>query len=164
MLACFVVAVAACASPRPTRSSDPTLSLESIALPAELDRVLRAYEVAWRAGDVDALARLFTQDGFALSNQRPPVRGHAAIRTAYADAGGPLWLRATSFATDGGVGFLVGTYGYGDGKPANGKFVLALRRDGDGPWKIAADIENGNSPPRPRSESPPTPSPAGGDR
>ena len=48
---------------------------EAIDLPGELDRVLRDYEVAWRAGDEDALAALFTEDGFVLSGARAPARG-----------------------------------------------------------------------------------------
>jgi hypothetical protein len=78
----------------------PPASLPSVALPA-LDRVLRDYERAWRSRDAAKLADLFTEDGFVLSNGSPPVRGRAAIRAAYTDAGGPLALRALAYATEG---------------------------------------------------------------
>lgn len=57
--------------------------LPSVTLPAELDRVLRDYERAWQGNDAGALAALFAEDGYVLSNGEPPVRGRAAIRVAY---------------------------------------------------------------------------------
>ena len=113
-------------------------------LPAGIDRVLRDYEAAWRASDPEALALLFTEDGFVLADGSPPVRGRDAIRRKYAGSGGPLWLRPLGHAVDGDVGYVVGVYGRDPGEPPRGKFVLALRRDGTGRWRIAADMDNRN--------------------
>lgn len=121
----------------------PPAPLPSIALPPALDRVLRDYERAWRAKDAAALADLFTEDGFVLSNGSPPVRGHAAIRARYAASGGPLALRALAYSTDGRVGYIVGGFASTPGEPDTGKFVLALRSEG-GRWQIAADMDNSN--------------------
>lgn len=121
----------------------PPAPLPSVALPPALDHVLRDYERAWRARDAIALADLFTEDGFVLSNGRPPVRGRAAIRARYAASGGPLALRAFAYATDGRVGYIVGGFAQSPGEPDTGKFVLALRREG-GRWQIAADMDNSN--------------------
>ncbi|HMG17993.1 MAG TPA: nuclear transport factor 2 family protein [Gemmatimonadales bacterium] len=121
-------------------------SLPSITLPAELDRVLRDYERAWKAGDEAALAALFTEDGFVPTGQSW-VRGRDAIRATYQSSGGGLQLRALAFAVQDTVGYIVGAYGYGDSVPVpdRGKFVLALRRArGGGPWLIAADIDQSN--------------------
>jgi len=118
--------------------------LPSVTLPQELDRVLREYERAWQAGDAAALAQLFTEDGFVLSNGKPPVRGHEAIRIAYQIAGGPLRLRALGYAVQDTVGYIVGAYGYGSDGGDTGKFILALRRPRGSPWLIAADIDNTN--------------------
>lgn len=118
-------------------------ALPSVTLPPALDRVLRDYERAWRARDAAALAALFTDDGFVLSNGSPPVRGRAAIRTRYANSGGPLALRAFAYRTEGRVGYIVGGFGSAPGKPDSGKFVLALRKE-EGRWRIAADMDNGN--------------------
>ena len=41
----------------------------SIELPAELERVLREYESAWRRGGAE-LAALFTEDGFVLARSQ----------------------------------------------------------------------------------------------
>ena len=117
----------------------------SVSLPPELDRVLRDYERAWRAGDESALTALFTPDGFVPS-RTGWVRGSDAIRAAYADGSGPLNLRAHAFAVADTVGYIVGAYRYGDdpGGRDNGKFVLALRKGRGGQWLIAADLDQGN--------------------
>ena len=84
----------------------PTIpaSQPSVSLPAELDRVLRDYESAWGAKDAARLSRLFAEDGFVLPAGSPPVRGRAAVETFYNGHGGPLFLRAFAYATDGKVG------------------------------------------------------------
>jgi len=134
--------------PAIARAQTPSASapLPSVVLPRELDRVLRDYERAWQAGDVAALAALFTADGFALSNGKPAVRGHDAIRAAYQNAGGPLRLRALAYAVQDTVGYVIGAYGYGRDSTVldSGKFILALRREGGGQWLIAGDIDNTN--------------------
>jgi hypothetical protein len=121
----------------------PPAVMPSVELPPELARVLRDYENAWRARDADALASLFTDDGFVLSNSRPAVRGREAIRAAYAESGGHLSLRAFSYSVERSTGFIVGGYAVSADKPDIGKFVLALKRV-RGKWMIAADIDNAN--------------------
>jgi ketosteroid isomerase-like protein len=129
------------------RGQQPPDRLPSVALPAELDRVLRDYERAWQAGDAAALTALFTDDGFAA---RPTgwARGSDAVRTGYENAGGDLRLRAHAFAAADSVGWIVGSYGYGEEAidVDRGKFVLALRRADGGPWRIVADLDGGNRP------------------
>lgn len=138
------------------RAEEKTGALPSVELPPALDRVLRDYERAWQARDPASLAGLFAEDGFVLANGRPPVRGRAAIRDAYKDGGGALALRALAYATEGPVGYVIGAYGPGAGKEDAGKFILALRRDAEGRWLIAADIDNGNAPRLPPA-APPAP-------
>ena len=156
----LLVLLAAAAAPSAARAQDaPAPPLPAAALPPEVERVLRDYERAWRAGDEAALAGLFAEDGFILQNGRPPVRGRDAIRQAYADSEGPLRLRALGYAAGDTVGYIVGAYGYGEGDADIGKFVLALRRAPGGPWMIAADIDNMSSMPRrpPPGAAPPAP-------
>lgn len=134
-------------------------ALPSIQLPPEVDRVLRDYERAWQARDPAALASLFAEDGFVLSNGRPPVRGREAIRARYEGSGGPLALRALAYATEGPVGYVIGVYAPGAGRDDTGKFVLALRRGAGGRWLIAADMDNSNQRSRPASPAAPPTSP-----
>ena len=127
----------------------PAEPLPSVTLPADLDRVLRDYERAWRANDLPALVALFTDDGFVLQPGKQPARGHAALTNVYrGQAGGMLRLRALAFASADSVGYIIGAYGYGDAPGDQGKFTLALRRVG-GRWLIASDMDNGNQSRRP---------------
>lgn len=121
--------------------------LPSVELPASLQRVLTDYEIAWRNEDAEALASLFTEDGFVLSPGSPPIRGRDAIRRHYAGRGGPLALRALAFAVEGAVGYIVGGYAREEGEPDIGKFTLTLSRDSGGRWWIVSDMDNGNSRP-----------------
>jgi ketosteroid isomerase-like protein len=123
-------------------------SLPSVELPADLARVLTDYEIAWGNKDADALALLFTEDGFVLSGSRPPVRGRAAIKEHYTGKGGPLSLRALAYAIEGSVGYIIGAYTQHEGQPDVGKFTLTLRRNNDGLWLIVSDMDNGNSRPK----------------
>ena len=119
---------------------DQSTVLPSVDLPENVERVLRDYEVAWAAGDNEALAALFSPDGFVLSGGDAHVRGREAIRERYRNAGGPLLLRPVAFESSGDVGFIIGAYAYDD-QGDRGKFVLALRRIADR-WYIVADMDN----------------------
>ncbi len=45
--------------------------------------MLRDHERDWRARSAQQLSLQFTEDGFVLSDGRPPVRERAAIAEAY---------------------------------------------------------------------------------
>jgi ketosteroid isomerase-like protein len=155
-LLCLVApAVAAAQSSAPAEAAAP---LPSVAVPAEVERVMRDYERAWGARDAAGLAALFTDDGMVLGNGQPPVRGRAAVQRAYTGAGGPLALRPLAFAADDTVGYLVGGFAVRAGEPDVGKFVLLLRRAPGGPWRIAADMDNLNAMPRRAPAAAPSPS------
>lgn len=92
----------------------------------------------------EALASLFAEDGFVLRGGEPPVRGREAIQEAYRDAGGRLHLRALAYEQEGSVAYIVGGYTSTPQWPDAGTFVLALRKDENGRWLIAADMDNSN--------------------
>jgi ketosteroid isomerase-like protein len=140
----WLIAVVGAQTPSPARQPAP---LPSVTLPEPLARVLADYEVAWRNRDATALASLFTEDGFVLSNGVPPVRGRADIQKHYARQGGSLSLRALAFGTDGSVGYIIGGFARQKGDPDVGKFTLTLQKDGNGRWLIVSDMDNGNSRP-----------------
>lgn len=119
-------------------------SPSSVQLPLELDRVLREYEQGWRSKDADALATLFTPDGFILRPGYPPVQGRTAIAEAYRNSGGELHLRALSFAQADSIAYIIGGYKTVISDPDAGKFILTLRMMSDGKWYITADMDNPN--------------------
>lgn len=116
----------------------------SVKLPPDLSRVLTDYETAWKNRDAAALAGLFAEDGFVLPNGGTPVRGRAAIQKFYTGHGGPLSLRAIAYATEGGVGYILGGYTDTAGKPDTGKFTLTLKKGSDGRWLIMSDMDSPN--------------------
>jgi ketosteroid isomerase-like protein len=148
---CLVLACLLLAGARPASSQEHRAGAgqpPSVALPAPLERVLRDYEAAWRAGDARAVAALFEAGGMALPNGSPPAVGREKIAEAYAGGGGPLRLRAMAFAVADTIGWILGGYRYGPGDGDTGKFVLALRRPPNGRWMLSADMDNANAPTR----------------
>lgn len=138
-----LLAAAACdPAERPDRGSSPSLS--AVQLPEELDQLLREYERASAARDTSALVALFTPDGFLLAPGAPPVSGRSDLGEALALRTGPLRLVPIGYAAADSVAYIIGTFGSEASPAAGGKFVLALRRTGSGPWRIAADIDNPN--------------------
>jgi ketosteroid isomerase-like protein len=159
----IAVAVLLCASAAlsPTVAQIPSdQQLPSVSLPADLDRVLRDYERAWRSGDASNVAALFSVDGFVLQNGRAPVRGRDAIAKAYAgQTGGDLRLRAFGYVAGDTTGYIIGGYTYGDAKGDMGKWTLTLRRPRNGRWEIFSDMDNGNQQRRQAAPSSPPPVP-----
>lgn len=113
-----------------------------VTLPAPLDRVLRDYESAWKAGDGPRLAALFTEDGMALPSGELPHRGRVDIAASITRPGGDLQLHAIAYGTSDSVGYIIGGFRYPSSTGPGGKFLLALRKGGDGRWLIAADMDN----------------------
>jgi ketosteroid isomerase-like protein/uncharacterized protein YciI len=130
---------------RPKKPVDPPAPQPGVALPAELNRVLRDYEARWGAKDAAGLAALFAEDGFVLSSGKHPVRGRAAIAQAYAGMGGPLFLRAYAFDAEGDAEYIIGGYRGKEDMPDEGKFTLTLTRQGNAPWLIMSDMDNFNT-------------------
>lgn len=134
--------------PEEETAKEPVDAAEpSVALPAELARVLTDYEAGWKTGNAAALAGLFAEDGFVLPSGQPPVKGRAAIQKLYTRNGSPLSLRAIAYAISGDVGYIIGGYGGEPGKPDDGKFTLTLRKVA-GRWLIVSDMDNSNRRPR----------------
>jgi hypothetical protein len=148
LLAICVAATVGYAQSGAQRSGQALAALPTVALPPEFDRVLRDYERAWHDRNAKRLASLLTADAIELANERAPLTGRASIENGFAQAGGPLVLRALAYGVADTVGYVIGAYAFQPGAPDVGKFVLALRREGGKVWRIAADIENSNAPRR----------------
>jgi ketosteroid isomerase-like protein len=127
------------------RETTAEVAEPTVVLPPQLARVLTDYETNWKAGDAAGLANLFTIDGYALPERRPPVKGRPAIQKLYTGRGSPLSLRAIAYSTHGDVGYIIGGYTSERGKPDEGKFTLTVQRSKDGRWLIVSDMDNSNN-------------------
>jgi hypothetical protein len=77
-----------------------------------------------------------------------PVRGREGLARTLSRPGGELKLRSFAWATADTVGYIVGGFQYPGSTGPGGKFLLALRKGGDGKWRIAADMDNSATPRR----------------
>jgi ketosteroid isomerase-like protein len=126
-------------SPVKSTSEEP-----SVQLPADLERILTDYEIRWQAHDSHALAQLFATDGYVLTGGHPPVKGRTEIERVYAQAGGPLSLRAIAYRTEGKIGYIIGGFAKRKGDQDVGKFTLTLCKGQNGQWLIVSDMDNPN--------------------
>ena len=111
-----------------------------------VESAMRRYVEASNRGDVTALASLYAEDAMLLPPDHEPIRGRDAI-TAFWKQGTDqgLELNNLSVEVDGNLGYLVGQYHLPatDEEPADsGKYVMCLKRQRDGSWKVTADIWN----------------------
>jgi uncharacterized protein (TIGR02246 family) len=111
-----------------------------------IEAAVRRYVAASNQGDASGLAALYADDAVLLPPDHEPIRGRAAIR-AFWDQGTDEGLEVSNLAieADGNLGWLVGRYRLPatDEEPADsGKYVMCLKRQTDGSWKLTADIWN----------------------
>lgn len=111
-----------------------------------IEAAVRRYVTASNQGDADALAALYADDAMLLPPDHEPIQGRAAIG-AFWRQGTDEGLQVTTLAVevDGDLGYLVGRYNLPatDEEPADsGKYVMCLKRQRDGSWKLTADIWN----------------------
>jgi uncharacterized protein (TIGR02246 family) len=136
-LTAFLLLVAGCAG-RPV-PSDPTGR-------QAVESAMRRYVEASNRGDATTLASLYADDAMLLPPDHEPIQGRDAIR-AFWRQGTDEGLEVTNLAVEvnGNIGYLVGQYHLpaSDEEPADsGKYVMCLKRQRDGSWKVTADIWN----------------------
>jgi uncharacterized protein (TIGR02246 family) len=114
------------------------------AIEATVDR----YVAASNEGDAEALTALYADDAVLLPPDHEPVHGREAI--------GEFWRQGTDTGLEvstlrlevgGDVAYLVGRYHLPptEQKEADsGQYVLCLKRQADGAWRLTADIWNGS--------------------
>jgi len=111
-----------------------------------IEAAVRRYVAASNDGDADALAALYAEDAVLLPPDHEPIQGRDAIGAFWRE-GTDEGLEVTTLTVDvdGDLGYLVGRYRLPatDEEPADsGKYVMCLRRQRDGSWKLTADIWN----------------------
>jgi uncharacterized protein (TIGR02246 family) len=114
------------------------------AIEATVDR----YVAASNEGDADALADLYADDALLLPPDHEPIHGREAIVEFWrqgTDEG--LEVSTLRLEVNGDVAYLVGRYRLPPTEEEaadSGQYVLCLKRQADGAWKLTADIWNGS--------------------
>jgi uncharacterized protein (TIGR02246 family) len=140
LLGLLAAAIAGCAG-RPS----PVDSASRGAIEATVDR----YVAASNEGDADALAALYAEDALLLPPDHEPIHGRAAIVEFWrqgTDAG--LEVSTLRLEVAGDVAYMVGRYRLPPTEEEaadSGQYVLCLKRQADGAWKLTADIWNGSA-------------------
>ena len=157
ILALAAALAAALASPVHAQpGATAPLPTPEIALPPEIDRVLRDYERAWAAGDEAGIAALFTEDGYVGTFWGWAV-GRDTVRAIHRFAMEQIRVRAHAFEAGENVGYVIASFRFEESGRDTGKIVFLLRRAPDGRWMIAGTLDGANN-----SEPPPPPQPNGG--
>ena len=111
-----------------------------------IEAAVASYVTASNQGDADALAALYTEDAVLLPPDHEPVQGREAIGAFWEQGTDPgLEIRMLRVEVDGDLGYLVGRYNLpatAEEPADSGKYVMCLRRQRDGSWKLTADIWN----------------------
>jgi uncharacterized protein (TIGR02246 family) len=133
-----------------------TVASLSAADEAKIRAVDSAFVVAANAGDAEAVAAVYTEDGALLPPNLPPQKGRGAIKAFW---GGFLDAYTVRFelASDtvegrGDLAYNQGRYRFtavpkAQGAPGvadEGKFVEILRKQPDGSWKYVVDMYSSN--------------------
>ncbi len=111
-----------------------------------IESAVRRYVAASNQGDAEALTALYAEDAVLLPPDHEAIQGREAIRDFWrqgTDEG--LEVTTLTVEVEGDLGYLVGRYHLlaTDEEPADsGKYVMCLKRQRDGAWKLTADIWN----------------------
>ena len=129
-----------------------------------IEATVDQYVAASNQGDAAALTALYAEDALLLPPDHEPIHGREAIGEFWeqgTDAG--LEISTLRLEVDGDVAYLVGRYRLPptDQEDADsGQYVLCLKRQPDGAWKLTADIWNGSGASDERGAGAETPEPA----
>ena len=114
--------------------------------PEDNTKAVHRYLETVSQGRPDDIVALYADDAMLLPPDHEPILGRAAIG-AFWEQGTDQGLEVTNLdvEVDGNLGYLVGRYHLPatDDEPADsGKYVMCLKRQRDGSWKLTADIWN----------------------
>ncbi len=120
-------------------ANDPLLP--AVALPGDLDRLLRAVEKGWN--DKQALTALLTEDSVVLDSRDPHwIQGRDETAKFLSELfARPYRVTPISYGIEGSSGHVAAYLTRGEGAAAKhfGEALFSVRKGADGVWRIAAE-------------------------
>jgi ketosteroid isomerase-like protein len=166
----LLAVLAACQKPESAAQAQARMDQETAAFRTQVQALTGSWERWTTAGQADSIAGAFTETGYELPPNAPPIHGRDAVKafqTQLASLGQTtIHLSVDEVMANGPVGVARGAYEFslvpGPNAPAGtvamadtGKWLGALRQN-DGQWKFTILTWNSNIPLPP----PPAPTPA----
>ena len=165
----LLMVLAACQKPETAAQAQARMDQEAAAFRTQMQALTGNWERWTAAGQADSIAAAFTETGYELPPNAPPVHGRDAIKafqTQLASLGQTtIHISVDEVMANGPVGVARGAYEFslvpGPNAPAGvaaadtGKWLGALRQNG-GQWQFTTLTWNSNIPLPP----PPAPTPA----
>jgi ketosteroid isomerase-like protein len=170
VIAVLLMGLAACQKPEDPAQVQARLDQEAAAFKTQIVALMGGWERWTAAGQADSITAAFTDGGYELPPNAPPIHGRDAIKafqTQMASMGSTtIHLSVDEVMANGPVGTARGAYEFsltpGANAPAGatavadtGKWIGTLRQNG-GQWQFTALMWNSNIPLPP----PPAPAPA----
>lgn len=126
--------------------------------PAPINDVRNRYIAAYNAGDAAALAALFAEDAVSIPDHEAALEGRAAIQkhfeTLFSQVTATLTVTPADTEVTGDIAHEHGTYSAtvtpkagGTAMTNDGRYLVVLKREADGAWRIHHDIDNTSTPP-----------------
>lgn len=124
---------------------------------AAIRHITEDWDAAWHAGDWASVVALYTDDAVVMPENRPAVIGKKAIQSLYRSVFNEFTFEGSGETLEievaGDWGYFRSTYTMvatpkAGGKPIEdiGKWLVIVRRQPDGSWKIARLIANSDKP------------------
>jgi len=111
-----------------------------------IDNVMDRYAKAYENNDPGAIAELYTKGAVLMPPGHDLVKGRDSVRAFWSRGMEPGFKMMTiSVEVSGTTAHVVGRYYVppdDDDDAETGKYLIALRKEGDGVWRITADIWN----------------------
>ena len=152
----WVGAIALCGASLFAAESAQTKSASAGSADAAIRDLAKSFVAAANAKDGARIGMLYAEDAVLMPPNQEMVRGRAQIQAYWQgllDGGAKdVSLSTTHVATSGDVGYEGGTYQFtmapAGAQPVTdrGKYVVGMRRQADGKWRMTHDVFNSDLP------------------
>lgn len=150
LLSMLAILTACTAKESPTADTSAPAAADDDAVRAQVDSVRTAWKTAADRKDAAAIAAMYTDDAIMVGGQSPAATGRSEIQNnvnGLLTAGTVESIDSKETVVGGDVAYDYGTYRMTVTQPNQqpqtviGHYVVILRRQADGTWKIVRHID-----------------------